>query len=132
MMRIPAIVLTFLSLQSFATGQESELIIFNGDTLQMLCEPLEQYLRDHEPKKRLHIRLDVGCSTALWRGYVGLWEYKDSKLFLVDIYECGDNRKSIRKTIFKDSNGPIFAYWFTGPLYIQVGKVIKVPSCRIR
>jgi hypothetical protein len=119
------LVLTFISIQTFATGQQGELIIFKGDTLQMTCEPLEAFLTENEPRERLHIRLKGGCSTALWRGYVGLWEYSDNKLYLVDIYACGDKRQSIKKVIFKDNKGPVFAAWYTGPLFIQKGKIIK-------
>jgi hypothetical protein len=125
MLKIITIILTFITVQCFATGQQSELIIFEGDTLQMLCEPLEPYLREHEPRKQLHIRLDVGCSTALWRGYVGLWEYKNNKLYLVDIYACGEKSMSIKGAIFKNSVEPIIASWYTGSLFIQKGKMIK-------
>ena len=126
---IAAIIILIASISSevHATGQEGERIIFEGDTLQMMCEPLESYLSQHEPRKKLHIRLDVGCSTALWRGYVGLWEYKNNKLFLVDIYDCGNMSKSILNSIFKDQDNetPILASWFTGQLFIQKGKLIK-------
>jgi hypothetical protein len=91
----------------------------------MTCEPLETFLGENEPRERLHIRLKHGCSTALWRGYVGLWEYRNDKLYLIDIYACGDKRQSIKKAIFKNSEGPILADWYTGPLFIQKGKIIK-------
>jgi len=125
MIKIIVTVLAFISIQCFATGQQGELIIFEGDTLQMLSEPLESYLRKHEPREKLHFNLDGGCSTALWRGYVGLWEYKNNKLYLVDIYACGKKENSIKAAIFKEFAEPIIASWYTGSLFIQKGKLIK-------
>jgi hypothetical protein len=119
------ILFTFLSTSAFATGQASELIIYEGDTLQLTCEPLEQFLKEHEPRKKFYIMLENGCSTALWRGYVGLWKYQDEKLYLIDVYPCGDKTKSIKKLIFKEREDHILADWYTGHLFIQKGKVIK-------
>jgi hypothetical protein len=108
-----------------ATGQGGELVIYKGDTLTMLSEPLETYLRNNEPRQKFHPFLENGCSTALWRGYVGLWRIQNGKLLLVDIYVCGDRTQSIKGTIFKNQNGEIAADWFTGDLFIEKGKMIK-------
>lgn len=109
----------------FATGQEGELVIYKGDTLTMLCEPLEIYLQKNEPRRNFHPSLENGCSTALWRGYVGLWRLDNNRLQLVDIYVCGDKNRSIKDIIFKGQNSEILADWFTGNLFIEKGKVIK-------
>lgn len=109
----------------FATGQGGELIIYNGDTLTMLCEPLEIFLQKNEPRQRFHPSLENGCSTALWRGYVGLWKIDNGRLVLVDIYVCGDKNRSIKNIIFKEQRAEIFADWFTGDLLIEKGKMIK-------
>lgn len=108
-----------------ATGQGGELVIYNGETLTMLSEPLEIYLRNNEPRQRFHPSLENGCSTALWRGYVGLWRIQDGKLLLVDVYVCGERTRSIKGTIFKNQDGEIYADWFTGELFIERGKMIK-------
>ena len=91
----------------------------------MLCEPLELYLRNNEPRKRFHPSLEAGCSTALWRGYVGLWRIESNRLFLVDVYVCGDKNRSIKDQIFTGKDTEIFADWFTGDLFIEKGKIIK-------
>ncbi|MFN5171231.1 MAG: hypothetical protein ACK5DD_16565 [Cyclobacteriaceae bacterium] len=109
----------------YATGQEGERVIYRGDTLTMLCEPLEIYLQKNEPRQRFHPSLESGCSTALWRGYVGLWRIENNRLFLVDVYVCGDKKRSIRDKIFKGQDSEIIADWFTGDLFIEKGKVIK-------
>jgi len=120
-----AILLISLASCCYATGQRGELIIYMGDTLEMLCEPLEIYLRANEPREKHHPFLKDGCSTALWRGYVGLWEIKNDRLVLVDVFGCGDKTISIKDNIFKGQNSEIFAEWFNGELYIEKGKLIK-------
>jgi hypothetical protein len=125
MKRTIIIILTLISLQAFATGQEGELIIYKGDTLQMMSEPLEAYLSANEPRERFYPFLKDGCSTALWRGYVGLWEYRESGLYLIDIYACGQKSNSIKKAVFKNNDGAILASWFSGKLFIEKGKMIK-------
>jgi len=108
-----------------ATGQIGELIIYKGDTLTMLCEPLEVYLRKNEPREKNYPFLRDDCSTALWRGYVGLWELKKGRLVLVDIFACGQKSASIKNKVFKGQEQEIFADWYSGQLFIEKGKVIK-------
>jgi len=118
-------VLTLSFGQLYATGQGSEFIIYKGDTLQMMSEPLEPYLSANEPRGNFYLPLKDGCSTALWRGYVGLWEIRDDRLYLIDVYACGNKAKSIKNKIFKDNELDIVASWFTGKLFVEKGKVIK-------
>ncbi|WKZ58844.1 MAG: hypothetical protein QY309_13305 [Cyclobacteriaceae bacterium] len=118
-------IIFFWTINCFATGQTGELIIYKGDTLTMLCEPLETFLQKHEPREKFHPFLKDGCSTALWRGYVGLWEIKEDRLFLIDVFACGDRKQSIKENIFKGQPSKIPAEWYTGPLFIEKGKVIR-------
>jgi hypothetical protein len=122
---ISTIIFFFWTTICYATGQEGERVIYKGDTLTMLCEPLEIYFQKNEPRQRFYPTLENGCSTALWRGYVGLWRIENNRLFLVDVYGCGDKKRSIKDQIFKGQDSEIFADWFTGDLFIQKGKVIK-------
>jgi len=122
---ISTIILIILTSKSFATGQRGELIIYKGDTLEMLGEPLETFLSKNEPREKYYPFLKDGCSTALWRGYVGLWKIIDNRLVLVDIFGCGDKSISIKDKIFKGQNTEIFAEWFNGDLFVEKGKMIK-------
>jgi hypothetical protein len=122
---ILTIIFILLTTLCFATGQEGELVIYKGDTLAMLSEPLEIYLQRKEPRQKLHPSLENGCSTALWRGYVGLWRIENNRLLLVDVYACGNKKESIKDKIFIPQDSEIFADWFTGDLFIEKGKVIK-------
>lgn len=119
-----AILFMVMAFRAGATGQSGELIIYQGDTLQMLSEPLESYLSSHEPRENFYPFLENGCSTALWRGYIGLWTLQDGKLYLVDVYGCGKNTISIKDKIFPGATGPVYAEWFSGHLAIQKGKMI--------
>lgn len=122
---VSTIVLLLWTTISFATGQRGEQVIYKGDTLTMLCEPLEIYFQENDSQQRLHPSIENSCSTALWRGYVGLWKIENNRLFLVDVYACGDRNRSIKNQIFKGQDAEIFAYWFTGDLFIEKGKIIK-------
>jgi hypothetical protein len=106
-----------------ATGQRGERIIYKGDTLEMLSVPLEDFLHNKD-RAIISPFLETGCSTALWRGYVGLWMISDGKLYLIDVNLCGRHGVSIMKKLFPDSDGPLFVDWFTGELAIQQGKLI--------
>jgi hypothetical protein len=109
---------------SYGTGQESELIIYEGDTLQLLSLPLEAYLGEYEERIKKYPVLKTPCSTALWRSYKGLWKLENNELFLVDLYLCESKERSIFTELF-DSDSPIKARWFTGNLFIQHGEMIK-------
>lgn len=109
---------------SFATGQHPELIIYNGDTLPLLSLPLEDYLGMYEEREKKYPVLKRTCSTALWRSYQGLWKLENNQLFLVDVFLCTRDDRSIFNELF-DSESPIRASWFTGNLFIQHGQVIK-------
>jgi hypothetical protein len=125
MKKVSTTIFFLWTITCFATGQTGELVIYKGDTLTMLCEPLETYLQKNEPREKFFPFLKDGCSTALWRGYVGLWEIRENQLFLIDVFACGDKTKSIKDKIFKGKTLEIFADWFAGQLFIERGKVIK-------
>ena len=90
----------------------------------MLSTPLEDYLPAYAQRTELQKKLTYGCSTALIRGYVGLWKLENGRLFLVDIYRCGQRDESVIRDFF-DTSSPIEAIWFTGELAIQHGELIK-------
>ena len=47
-------------------------------------------------------------STSCYRGYIGVWEIKDKKLFL----------KNIKGRYKLKADKPVFASWYTGDLHI--------------
>lgn len=107
----------------YATGQASELIIYEGDTLELLSLPLESYLGSHQERADKFPYLEM-CTTALWRGYIGLWKIEGSKLMLIDVYKCGERNDSLMPKLF-GKESPIEATWFTGQLAVQHGEEIR-------
>lgn len=62
------------------TAQVPERLFFEGREYGMATEPLRGYLARHWKKLRFR-----PSSTALWRGYIGTWEIRDGRLFLIDL-----------------------------------------------
>jgi len=99
------------------TLQINETLIIEGKQFSMTRSPsiqtLEgQIIKSTEPKPTD----GLAWSTACWRNYVGTWEIRNGKIFLVDVY--GMYRKL-------DPN-PIFADWFSGPIVVQDGDPLYV------
>lgn len=113
----------------FATGQEGDILIWDGDTLVILSNPLE--LRGDIDLLRPNIfgDQDAGLTTACCRGYIAEWTLIDKEIFLTNIFSCtyyDDSIKSDLKTVFGPEcvNGRVKATWFTGKVIIPKGKLI--------
>lgn len=93
------------------TAQIPEKLLLNGTTLTLCSKPLASYFATHgEPD------FAVNC-TALWRGYVGTWEIRDARLFLVGIEAEFQNGTPVSlASLFPGEAERIFARWFTGKL----------------
>lgn len=65
-------------------------------------------------------------SSGLIRGYVGVWEVIDDKLYWVDIKHKEDPQKIFKET-FPDSyiDGKVFADWFSSTLIIPKGDAFR-------
>ncbi len=59
------------------TAQQGERILYQGKEHWMMSEPLSSYL-----SKQPHIQFHP-LNTACWRGYVGHWEIRDNRLWLL-------------------------------------------------
>jgi len=110
--------------QLLATGQASERIVYEGDTLELLSVPLEDFLGEYEQRIEKYPSLEGMCSTGLWRNYIGYWKIENSELYLTDVFKCGERNNSLLKEIFNQES-PIKAGWYSGKLFIQHGKQIK-------
>ena len=84
-------------------------------------EPLESYLESVAPKFRF-----TPPDSGLRRGYRATWQLdKDDRLMLIDFhgYSMTELAKGVQYLFPGESR--VFAYWFTGVLKINVGKVIE-------
>jgi hypothetical protein len=93
------------------TAQTCEKLILDGvETSMACCPPLpDGHPRIYEPSSEIDY-IDSSC----WRGYIGTWEIKYGRFYLVDL--CG--RLTLRE------GEPIFAEWFSGVLHVPKGDLL--------
>ena len=85
------------------TAQQPEILIINGKKMFM---PTELSLNGlAEPGMEI-------C-TCCWRGYVGVWEIKDDKLYLNNVEHA-----------YVKQECPIFADWISGELRVWSGNLL--------
>ena len=92
------------------TTQVKEIIIFDSKEYSLIYPLLLPDSVMQEKKTEFYRE-----STACWRGYVGTWEIKDDKLYLVKL-------SSSRYELVREP--PIFANWITDKLMFTTGKTI--------
>jgi hypothetical protein len=101
------------------TAQVHETLILDGMRTSMaFCPPLPL-------GHRRVVVVDVGeqpedtrrltSSTACWRGYVGTWQVRDGRLFLV----------ALAGSYALIGSEPLFADWFTGVLRVPAGRELE-------
>jgi hypothetical protein len=103
------------------TAQIAENLLYEGDTVSMCTEPLAEYffLSGNYPS------FAANC-TALWRGYVGSWEIKDHRLYLVGLEGTLEDGTDVSlATLFPDFPERVFAHWYSGTIRIPRGKQLK-------
>jgi hypothetical protein len=121
--------LTTSFIRTYATSQIPDILIYNGDTLSIFANPLEQ-LYDNDSIRPYFFGDKEGCnSTACWRGYVAEWTIINNELYLTGIYSyCykEDGIKADLRALFgnKFKNGKVKAQWFTGKIISPQGKLL--------
>lgn len=98
------------------TAQVHERLIIDGEETSMaFCPPLPYgHPRIIEVDDESSYD-DPFSSTACWRGYIGTWEIRDDRFFIV----------GLRGRYRLVGNEPIFADWFTGVLRIPRGEFLQ-------
>jgi len=119
-----------LSVQSYATAQRPDKIIYQGQEFALHSNPLEAYF-GHFPDKRPTGGI---TSTGLWRGYVATFEVIDGQLFVVDIevekvdLTAVDSYSykwvSVMDEVFPDQP-EVKVDWLTGLLVIPRGELVN-------
>jgi len=119
-------ILTFIliSVTSYATEQEADLLIVNNDTIYLKSFPLDSLNLIERP---FGYTRQTAPSTACWRGYRAIWRIVDDKLYLEKITRCySDNEEGEEELTdffqrnqidFKENSGMILAEWVTMDLY---------------
>lgn len=101
------------------TAQVHEHLIFDGEETSMaFCPPIP---RDHprivelDPEEARPSSSGILFSTACWRQYLGTWEIKDGKFYLV----------GIEGVLQLQGGEPLLADWFTGVLRVPRGEMLQ-------
>ncbi|HTE34719.1 MAG TPA: hypothetical protein VK666_30280 [Chryseolinea sp.] len=117
------IILCLVTHVSFATAQYPDKIWYKGKEYALHTNPLEEFF-DKNPDRRP--QSDI-MSTALWRGYIGTFEFDGDQLIVKEIEVMvpsnnGDKWKSVLKEIFPDE--PVVKIsWISGILVLPYGKI---------
>ena len=101
------------------TAQIKELLLYKGKKIGMATEPLEPYLQN---------RKDIDFlfrSTACSRGYFGIWELRDKKLFIIKLKGCIKDYKEVDLNYLFPNKNEVFADWFSGDIRIPQGKMLQ-------
>jgi hypothetical protein len=102
------------------TAQVSEALRYEGQDSCMLSLPLEDYfsMSGHHPKFRF-------THTGNWRGYVGSWEIRNGRLYLIELRgTLEDGTEVTLDTLFPGFGKRVFAHWFSGTLRVAQGDVV--------
>lgn len=119
----------FIGNSVFATGQVPDYLIYQGDTVSIFSNPLEQYFRLNNHRDIPDLKSECS-SSGCWRGYIAYWILRNDSLFLIKITppveDCQGNADG---SIFKMFGKEIaFADWYNGTLIIPRGKVFSQSS----
>jgi len=131
-LKIRVYILTLLTLilfssKVFGTGQIPDRLIYNGDTVSIYSNPLEQFPNIDKLRQKLFGDKKGCSSTACWREYQAKWEIIDNELYLIGIYSCcfyEDKIQSDLEQLFPDKfeNGKVKAEWVTAKILSPQGK----------
>ena len=100
------------------TIQAGDVLSYNGKKTTITAEPLKPYLET---------RTDVSFifkSTALVRGYIGIWEIKNKKLYLVSLVGFIKNNEKVDLKYLFPNITEVFAVWFSGDIRIPEEDIV--------
>jgi hypothetical protein len=111
---------------SFATEQISDILIYKGDTLFLSVSPLEQ-LYDNGLATPRFFGDKEGCRhTGCWRGFEARWTIVDDQLYLTGIFSCCFRQDSVKANLLdlfgkKCIDGRVKADWVTDTIMAFTG-----------
>ena len=124
------VILLCTSLQVNATAQYPDMIFYNGKEYFLHNNPLESYFEKYPNKKPQSGMI----SSALWRGYIAIFEIKNNQLLLKDIeiqvYDTSNEKEykltqvSVINKVFPN-NEIVKIDWMTGLLVLPYGKIVN-------
>ena len=102
------------------TALIGETLRYEGREISMCSEPLGDYFA--LGGNNLHF--EFTC-TALWRGYVGIWEITSDRLYMIGLSgTLKDGSEATLESVFPGYPNRVFAHWYSGTLRIPEGKML--------
>ena len=101
------------------TTQAGDILSYNGKKTTIATEPLKPYL-----KTRGNVSF-IYKTTALVRGYIGRWEIKNKKLFLLSLLGFIENKKQVDLNYLFPNQTEVFASWYSGDIRIPEGELLE-------
>ena len=101
------------------TIQAGDILSYSGEKTTIATEPLKSYLKT---------RSDVSFiykSTALVRGYIGTWEIRNKKLYLISLLGFVDNNEKVDLNYLFPNKTEAFADWFSRDIRIPEGELLE-------
>jgi hypothetical protein len=103
------------------TAQASELLRYEGQDCSMMTLPLSDYFAMGGRSPDF-----TAPHTALWRGYIGSWEIKNDRLYLVAFRgHLADGVTATLESLFPGFPDRVFAHWYSGTLRIPQGRQVE-------
>ena len=117
--------LTLLTSDALATSQISDVITYEGVSYNLHTNPLEKYFQKYSfrrPSSPMR-------SSALWRGYVASFEFRNQSLYVVDVsVQRGGGYTSVLNEVSPHRDGrakPFKADWYSGLLVLPHGEMTR-------
>jgi hypothetical protein len=103
------------------TAQIPDVLWYEGEKYPLCALPLRDYfdLEGTSPEF-------AAPSSVLWRGYVGKWEIRDDRLYLIELtgrLKSGDSLTLA--TLFPDFPERVFAHWSSRILRVPQGGLVE-------
>lgn len=112
-------------LTGLATSQIGDLLIYQGDTLLLHTNPLEQYLNSKTERAINDFPLEW-TSTACYRGYKATWLLSNDSLYLICLQKgCFSGTPEFFNLKQEFGANRVFARWFTGKGIVPKGKLLR-------
>lgn len=102
------------------TAQIKERLIYQDEEYPLCSTPLDDYFS--LSSVRVPFYEDLTC---LSRGYIGTWEIKGRRLYLIKLQRRDDDDENVLSSIFPGFNDRVFAHWYNGIVRVPQGKMLE-------
>lgn len=102
------------------TAQAPEVLRYESREHPMCTEPLEAWFELSGRKSPFH-----GYCSANWRGYIGTWEVREQRLYLLELEGKGERGADLDlASLFPDYPTRVYAHWYSGTVRLPEGRLL--------